>query len=46
MVSRKPENCKLRAQVSLFDDTAIHTVPTGLSGDPPSGPAIPVVAIF
>lgn len=24
--------------------TAIHTVPTGFSGVPPSGPAIPVVA--
>lgn len=33
------------ATVPLGVATAIHTVPTGFSAVPPSGPATPVVAI-
>src|SRR5213596_293928 len=44
--SRSPGNTRLTARVSVWTRAASHTVPTGFSGVPPPGPAIPVTAML
>ena len=43
-LSRLPKNLYSRASDSTGSQTPIHTVPTGFSGVPPAGPAMPVTA--
>src|SRR5207244_1193432 len=43
--SRSPGNTRFTARVVVCTRAASHTVPTGFSGVPPPGPAIPVTAI-
>src|SRR5215475_8346558 len=42
--SRSPANSFVEVRVVPGPQTAKQTVPTGLSGAPPSGPATPVIA--
>src|SRR6185503_2607573 len=42
--SRPPANRNRRTSTPAGDATPTKTVPTGFSGDPPSGPAMPVMA--
>ena len=42
--SRPPANSLVEVRVVPGPQTAKQTVPTGLSGAPPSGPATPVIA--
>ena len=42
---RSEPHCLRMAVVRCEVATAIHTVPTGFSAEPPAGPAIPVVAM-
>src|SRR5438093_1534558 len=44
--SRSPGNTRRTARVSVWTRAASHTVPTGFSGVPPPGPAIPVTAML
>src|SRR5438046_9060721 len=43
--SRSPGNTRRTARAAVWTRAANHTVPTGFSGVPPPGPAIPVTAM-